>query len=97
MKTLCCKCSANLEAIDGVGFSYCDRCVKVAQLEMDVEKAETAKRRTRGRLNDVKWRFADRRDLSCTEELQYAQREAEFEHWEDRVSELRLRISELGA
>lgn len=92
MKTLCCKCSVEIEPIDGVGFSYCDRCAKAAGFEIELDQAETKKRRARERVDALDDRFG-----SCKDPVYRAEREAEFEHWEDRVSELRLRISELGA
>ena len=92
MKTLCCKCSVELEPLDGVGFSYCDRCVKVAGFEIKLDQAEAKKRRAKDRVDRLDDAFG-----SCKDPVYRAEREAEFEHWTDLVSELNLRISELQA
>jgi hypothetical protein len=94
MKIVCCKCDREIDEKRGEGimYSYCDRCVAVAGLEIVLEKAETGERRARQVVEAL-----DHPLGGSDNPLLRAKREAEFECWEDRVSEIKTKIAELNS
>ena len=94
MKIVCCKCECEIDEKrgDGVTYSYCDRCVAVAGLEIGLERSEAGERRARQVLEAL-----DHPLGGSDNPLLRAKREAELESWADRVLEIKTKISELNS
>ena len=89
MKMLCSKCNEEIGEGD-VAFSFCDRCVKVAGFEIELELANGKKRLAKQIVDGLSHPFGN-----VTDPVYRAPKEATLEHWTDKVRELEVKISEL--
>lgn len=95
MILICCKCNVEMGEAEGGGgavFSFCDRCAKIAALEIDLEIAEGKKRLAKQIVDGMSHPLGN-----VTDPVYRAPKEAALEHWTDKVRELHVKISELKA
>ncbi len=93
MILVCCKCNVEIGEAEGGGgsvFSFCDRCVKVAGLEIDLERAEANTIRSKHRVEAL-----DSPLGNCKDPVYRAERESELEHWTETADHIRGKISTL--
>lgn len=89
----CCKCGVEIGEAEGGGgavFSFCDRYIKVAALEMDLERAEANTIRSKHRVEALDTRLGN-----CKDPVYRSERESELEHWTETAEHIRGKISKL--